>query len=275
MFVSIGELLLDPPSAPAGQLSLEDDTTAGVALWGGGRAANFLAWAAALGEAARLVTRIGDDASARNSVETLEGGGVEVRRVVGPTPTGVREGIRAEELRPEWFWGAKLLHLPADSIFSDGMAAASHRAVQIVREQNGLVSVDLGGAAGLGSRAAYELAMLRPELLFATEAEARELNSPLEGLAKVPVVNLGPKGCWVFGRVVPAPPVNPVDPMGAEEAFAAAFTAAYLEGAIPLEAAARALIVEISAVKKEGARPPLPSPLRGGKAGGPLESSSL
>jgi sugar/nucleoside kinase (ribokinase family) len=255
MFVSIGELVLDPPSAPAGQLRLDDDTTAGITMGGGGRAANFLAWAAALGEPARLITRVGEDPSGRRSVESLESGGVEVLRVTGPAPTGVMEGIRPEEIRSDWFRGARLLHLPAASIFSAPLSAASHRAVQAVREQGGLVSVDLGGAAGLGSRAAYDLTMLRPELLFATDVEARALAAPLEGLAKVPVVNLGPRGCWVFGRLVPAPPVKLVDPSGAEEAFAAAYCAAYLEGATPLEAAARALIVEIGAVKKEGARP--------------------
>lgn len=255
MFVSIGELVLDPPTAPAGQLRLDDDTTAGITVGGGGRAANFLAWAAALGEPARLITRVGEDPSGRRSVEALENGGVEVRRVTGPTPTGVMEGIRPEEIRPDWFLGARLLHLPAASIFSAPLSAASHRAVQAVREQGGLVSVDLGGAAGLGSRAAYDLTMLRPELLFATEVEARALQAPLEGLAKVPVVNLGPRGCWVFGRLVPAPPVALVDPSGAEEAFAAAYCAAYLDGATPLEAGARALIVEVGAVKKQGARP--------------------
>lgn len=256
MFVSIGELILDPPAAPSGQLRLDDDTSAGIEAGGGGRAANFCAWAAALGERARLITRVGDDPSGRRAVAALEAGGVDVRAVARPEPTGGAVGIRAEEVSAGWLEGVRLIHLPAESIFAETLAAASHQAVQSIRERSVVVSVDLSGAAGLGSRAAYDLAMLRPELLFASEIQARALGVPLEGLAKIPVVNLGPRGCRVFGRVLPVPAVTLVDPRGAEDAFAAAFCAAYVEGATPLEAAGRALIVEIAVVTREGARPP-------------------
>ena len=65
VFISIGELLLDV-TITTGQLNLDDDAPAGISLGGGGQAANFCAWAAALGEASRLVTRVGDDESGRD-----------------------------------------------------------------------------------------------------------------------------------------------------------------------------------------------------------------
>jgi sugar/nucleoside kinase (ribokinase family) len=97
--------------------------------------------------------------------------------------------------------------------------------------------------------------MLRPELLFATEAEAGALGAPLEGLAKVPVLKLGARGVRVYGRLLPAPVVDLVDGNGAGDAFAAAFCAAYVDGATPLEAAGRAVLVSARAVSQPGARP--------------------
>jgi ribokinase len=97
--------------------------------------------------------------------------------------------------------------------------------------------------------------MLQPELVFANEAEAAELGAPLEGMAKVPVVKLGTRGARVFGRRVPASKVEAVDATGAGDAFAAAFCSAYLDGATPLEAAGRAVLVGAFAVTRMGARP--------------------
>jgi sugar/nucleoside kinase (ribokinase family) len=122
-----------------------------------------------------------------------------------------------------------------------------------------MLSVDLSSVAGLneygGARMAADLAGLRPELLFATAAEAEALGVPLESLAKVPVVKLGAAGCLVFRRRIPAPVVRELDATGAGDAFAAAFCAAYLDGATPIEAAGRAVLVASSAVTRAGARP--------------------
>jgi len=77
----------------------------------------------------------------------------------------------------------------------------------------------------------------------------------VEHLAQVPVIKLGPAGCTVFGRRIPAPAVQHVDGTGAGDAFAAAFCAAWLHGATPFEAAERAVIVASEAVTRTGGRP--------------------
>jgi sugar/nucleoside kinase (ribokinase family) len=278
VFCAIGELLLDVTIVPEGQLRLEDDSDASITLGGGGQAANFCAWAVSLGEPAQLISRVGDDETGKRLVSEIEGFGVVVRPVWGAEPTGTvavlvgpggeksfarqrgaSSGLKPEELREEWFNPVRLLHLPAYSLFVEPLAAASRKAVALARARGALLSIDLSSAIGIreygGARMAYELAMLRPELLFATEAEQAELGAPLEGLAKVPVLKLGARGCRVFGRVVPAPAVQERDGTGAGDAFAAAFCAAYQDGATPLEAAGRAVLVGARAVTQVGARP--------------------
>jgi sugar/nucleoside kinase (ribokinase family) len=278
VFVAIGELLLDVTIAPEGQLRLDDDRPASIQVQGGGQAANFCAWAASLGERTRLITRVGRDESGRRLVAEIEAGGVEVMAVTGPEATGAiavlvgpagertfatnrgaSVGLRPQDLEESWFDGVELLHVPAYSLFLEPLAAASWKAIELARARRAIISVDLSSAIGLrefgGARMAYDLARLRPELLFATEREAEELGVPLEGLAKVPVLKLGPRGCRVFSRRVPAPTVDEVDANGAGDAFAAAFCASYLDGATPLEAAGRAVLVGSRAVTKLGARP--------------------
>ncbi len=278
MVVAIGDLVLDVTIAPAGQLRLDADREASIRIGGGGQAANFCAWAAALGAHSRLVTRVGNDESGRRLVAEIEAGGVEVAAVMSEEATGTiavllgpagertfarqrgaGPGLRPDELREEWFADAELLHVPAYALFVEPLGAAARRAIELARARGAPVSVDLSSASDIeaygGARLAYQLAMLRPELLFATEAEAAALGVPLEGLAKVPVLKLGSRGVRVYGRRLPAPVVEVVDGNGAGDAFAAAFCAAYLDGATPLEAAGRAVLVSARAVAQPGARP--------------------
>jgi sugar/nucleoside kinase (ribokinase family) len=105
---------------------------------------------------------------------------------------------------------------------------------------------------------AYDLARLKPEVLFATAAEAETLGVPLDGVAQVPVVKLGSEGCVVFGHRVHAPLVREIDSTGAGDAFAASFCSAWLHGATPVEAAKRAVFVAADAVTRAGARPTSP-----------------
>src|SRR5919201_1731490 len=278
LIVSIGDLLLDITVVPESPLQPDDDTPASITLGGGGQAANFCAWTVSLGDAARLVSRVGDDETGRRLVSDLEARGVEVRAVWAAEPTGAIAvvidgdgrrtmatqrgasiGLGPDDLEESWFSDARLLHLPAYSLFVEPIASAARAAIRAVREAKGMLAVDLSSAAGLRafgpSRMAYVLARLKPEVLFATEAEAATLAVPLDSLAQVPVLKLGRAGCQVFGRTIPAPPVEAIDPTGAGDAFAAAFCSAWLRGAAPIQAAEHGVQAASRSVLVAGARP--------------------
>ena len=278
MIVSIGDLVTDIRIALEAPLQPDDDTPASVTVGGGGQAANFCAWTVAVGAPARLVTRLGDDEAGHRLVSDLEAKGVDVRAVWANEPTGTiavlvgvdggrtmatqrgaSVGLSPDDLDAAWFSDARLLHVPGYSIFVEPLASAARAAIRAVREAGGMLAVDLSSAAGLRafgpSRMAYVLARLKPEVVFATQAEADTLGVPLESLAQVPVVKLGAEGCRVFGRTVSAPAVKAVDPTGAGDALAAAFCAAWLEGATPLESAERGVQAASDSVLVAGARP--------------------
>ena len=278
MILSIGDLVLDITIVPEGRLRPDDDNPAVIRVGGGGQAANFCAWAAALGSPVRLITRVGDDDRGRRLVAELEALGVDVLTVWGPEPTGMiavlvgpngertmatqrgaSAGLRPTDIRKHWFDGVNLIHVPAYSLFTEPLAAATKAAIDLVRNRNGLVSIDLSSVAGLkeygAARFADELVRLRPDLLFGTAAESEALGVRMEDMAKVAVLKLGADGCQVSGHHVRAPQVRAVDPSGAGDALAAAFCVSYLDGATPLEAADRAVVVASGAVTRAGARP--------------------
>ena len=186
--------------------------------------------------------------------------------VVGPggertmaTQRGASLGLRPDDLLESWFGDVKLIHVPAYSLFVDPLGQAARAAISLVRDAGGMLSIDLSSVAGLDeygpSKMAYDLARLKPELLFGTAAEVAKIGVAVEHLAQVPVIKLGAAGCSIFGRQIPAPSVQHVDATGAGDAFAASFCAAWLRGATPFEAAERAVIVASEAVTRTGARP--------------------
>ena len=279
--LSIGDLVLDVTIVPDRRLEPNDDTPSRIRAGGGGQAANFCAWAAWLGEPARLVCRVGRDDTGDRLVEELTAGGVDVCAVRGDEPTGIiavlvgpagertmatqrgaSVGLRPEDVEPAWFASASLLHLPAYSLFSEPLASAARRAVTFAREGGAALALDLSSATGLAeygpARMLDDIAELQPEFVFATADEAAVLGVPLEGLAKHAVLKLGDAGCQVGHRRVTAPAVAAIDATGAGDALAAAFCAAVLHGADDVEAAERAVEVAAQAVSIVGARPVLP-----------------
>ena len=138
--------------------------------------------------------------------------------------------------------GAALVYVQAQRLFEDSRKAEFRAAVEGARRDGALLAVELGHAGWIkkrgGSQAAYELAMIRPDILFATEASSAELGVPLEGLASLPVTLLDSGGCTVHGRRALA--------AGAEldrDALTAAFCVAFFEGEAPVGAAGRAVLV--------------------------------
>lgn len=144
-----------------------------------------------------------------------------------------------------------LLHLEARALLGTSL----RKTLETARGQGALISIDLGSADWIrsrsGSKTAYQLATIRPDILFAGQDAAAELGAPLEGLATVPVVTMGSSGCAVYGRRVAAPPVDALD----QDAFMAAFCVAFVEGAAPVEAAGRAVLVAASSLPLQAGGP--------------------
>src|SRR6266446_10474831 len=203
MMLSIGDLVVDVTIVPEGPLRVDDDNPSRIRIGGGGQAANFCALTASMGEPARLITRVGDDDNGHRLVGELRRVGVEVRPIYGPEPTGViavlvdpggtrtmatqrgaSTGLRAEDLREEWFADVGLIHVPAYSLFVEPLASAAMAAIELVRRDGGVLSIDLSSAAGLreygGARMAGELKRLRPELLFVPSRRRRRWVSRLK-----------------------------------------------------------------------------------------------
>ncbi len=275
---AIGDLVLDITIAPERDLTPDDDTPAAIRVGGGGQAANFCAWVAALGEQSRLVTRVGDDDAGRRLVGELEASGVEVHAVRAAEPTGAiavllgpaghrtmatqrgaSVGLKREDLRPEWFDGIDLLHVPAYSLFAEPLAAATRAAVGMARLAGARLSVDLSSVAGLldygPARMMSELARLKPDLLFATAAEADVMPVRPESLAPITAIKLGAEGALICGRRITSHGARVVDPTGAGDAFAAAFCTAFIGGKAPELAGEHAVRVAAAAVTTVGARP--------------------
>jgi sugar/nucleoside kinase (ribokinase family) len=228
--VVLGDLMLDVILAPTGPLAQGTDVPGRVRLAQGGSAATTARWRGRRGADARLIAAVGRDGAGRALVEAIRGDGVSahVSRIAG-APTG-RIGVLVEpggersfvadrgaadllepgDLRAAWFSGVDALHLPVYSLLGEPLGAAGRRAIELAREANAMVSVDLASVGPLladGRRAANAIiATVAPDLLFATAAEAeaflggRRVDRLLD-LTPTAVIKRGPRGATVVTRV--------------------------------------------------------------------------
>ncbi len=198
------------------------------AAWREAGAAAFCAAAVGLGERTRLLTFSVDSHGAGVGPKTED---YEVMELTGP---GSLKAALAE---------VRHLHLAAFPPLSETTMALLARAVATARSASATLSVGLARPEQIiehGRRGVtQELAALRPELLFASEAGGALLTAPLSELCEVPVLSIESGGLRVFDRHVPA--LHRLNSGGA--ALTAAFCVAYLEGATPLEAAGRAVLL--------------------------------
>jgi hypothetical protein len=154
---------------------------------------------------------------------------------------GRQATLAAPTSRGGWA-GAALVFLQASLLLESPRKVEFRTAVAAARHDGALVALELGDPAWIrdrgGPQTAYELAAVRPDILFASGAAAAELGVLLEGIASVPVTTLGSGVCTVHGCRLPAPQPS-FDP----DALAATFCVALLDGVAPVEAAGRAVLV--------------------------------
>lgn len=261
----LGDLVLDVVVAPGRPLERGTDVPGRVLLRQGGSAATTARWLARLGARTTLVCAIGRDGVGRALSARVSGEGVRLRAVrVAGVPTGriavvvddtgersfvadrgAADRLSPGDLRPEWFDGIGLIHVPAYSLLTQPLADAARAAVGLVRERGGILSLDLASIGPLlasGREAAHDLvATLGPDLLFATETESRSLLGTrsvdgLASLAPLAIVKRGPKGATVLLRDgtsvlrfdVATAPIRATDTTGAGDAFDAGFIATWL-----------------------------------------------
>jgi ribokinase len=261
--VVIGDLLVDVVLAPTVELLAGTDVPGRVMLRQGGSATTTARWLGRGGARVSLIASVGRDAAGRVLVRTIKGDGVTPRiaRLAGkPTgrigvfvsPGGERSFVQdrgatvwlaPEHLRPSWFTGADLVHIPAYSLLDHPLGDAGRRAADLGHEAGALVTVDLsssGPLLGMGREVAAAVVRgARPDLLFAAGSEAGAVSATEDGLlaiAPLVVLKRGAAGATLLwsqaGETkrlhVAATPVEAPDTTGAGDAFDAGFILGWL-----------------------------------------------
>jgi ribokinase len=262
--VVIGDLLVDVVLAPAVELLAGTDVPGRVMLRQGGSATTTARWLGRGGARVSLIASVGRDVAGRALVRTIVEDGVapHVARPAGrPTgrvgvfvsPGGERSFVQdrgaalwlaPEHLRPSWFTGADLVHVPAYSLLDHPLGDAGRRAADLGHEAGALVTVDLSSSAPLMAMsrgaAAAVIRGARPDLLFAAGSEAGAVAAAEEdllALAPVVVLKRGAAGATLLWSEaagtkrlhVQATPVEASDTTGAGDAFDAGFILGWLD----------------------------------------------
>ncbi len=257
MICTLGDLLLDVIVRLDGPIAEDTDTYGCTRVGVGGQAANVAAWVVELGGRSRFIGKRARDPAGRILAKELrersvELAGPEVETGTGTvvsiaTPDGARtmlsdRGVSTElapeELDEAWLDGCEWLHVPGYSLVRSPLRETALTAA----DRAPRVSVDLSSTAAIEAHGldAFRdtVAGLRPEVVFANEAEA-ELVGDVE--APTVVIKRGARGCVVVtsaGSVeLASGEATAVDTTGAGDAFAAGFLVGGPEAA--LDAAAR------------------------------------
>jgi sugar/nucleoside kinase (ribokinase family) len=269
---SLGDLLLDVIVRPGQALVRGGDVPAGTRIGAGGQAANVAAWAVALGGGGRYLGKRADDAAGALVAAELERHGVALRGPIVSGRTGVvvslvdADGERsmasdrgaAAELGPDevdaaWLDGCDVLHVSGYALARTPVADAAERLAGLARARDVAVSTDVSAATLVDTAFRDRLGRLRPDVLFATEAEREALGGELAAPAWV--LKRGERGCR-FSRdgesiELPPDPGPVVDTTGAGDALAAGF----LLGGTLEQAAARAMRAAARCVAGLGSMP--------------------
>ncbi|MGD8583761.1 MAG: PfkB family carbohydrate kinase [Chloroflexota bacterium] len=258
--VCLGELLVDMFPAEIGRRLAE--VTAFYPK-PGGAPANVAAGIARLGRRSAFIGKVGDDAFGHHLAAVLAAEAVETRGmrfdsearttmafIASPDPNtneylfyrnpGADTRLRAEELDEALLRNCKALHFGSLSLVEEPIRSAALRAVEIVVDSGGMVSLDVNYRPTLWSSAdaAYEAVMAiiaRVDLLKVNEEELRLLTGESDpSVGGMALIKMGPKLCVMtsgtegshFATVegtgfVPAFPVKTVDATGCGDSFVA------------------------------------------------------
>ncbi len=246
---TLGDLILDVVVSLDAPLVRGDDRPARIRTGAGGQAANVAAWACALGAAARVVCRRGDDPAGELAARELRALGVDVAGPVGgrngvvvsfadaddrtmASDRGDATNLEPQALDDAWF-DCDVLHVSGYALLGLPVADAAARAAAMARGHGATVSVDASTFTLADDAFRERVRALAPDLVFANERERTALG-PLDARM---VVKRGADGIVVDGRPYAARPTSLVDATGAGDALAAGFL---IGGpALGLEAAAR------------------------------------
>ena len=259
MLCVIGDLVEDVVVWLPTALSYGTDTPSKIVRTRGGSASNVAVFAAAINGAinndsnrkfrSRLIAQVGNDLLGQQLVDSLKASRVEpcvVRSgrtgsiVVIVSPDGERtmltDRAAATELKhaPEnWHEGVSILHVPAYSLFSEPLGAATRECVAIANQKNISVSIDASSTSlikAFGVAKFRDLVTeLNPKIFFCNTDEAEVLNlaaQPLEldivvikaGAAPTTLIHAGTRS-----DIAVAPVSDVIDSTGAGDAFAAGF----------------------------------------------------
>ncbi|MFN3948871.1 sugar kinase [Microbacterium sp.] len=260
--VTLGETMALARTTEIGSLR----HAAGLALGIGGAESNVAVGLGRLGVDAAWLGRVGDDPLGERIGRELRGEGLEVRAIVDPeAPTGLmlkerpsaastavhyyRRGSAGSRLAPPdvppgWIEDADLLHVTGITpLLSDTARAAVLSAVERARAAGVPVSFDVNYRSALASpdvagpvlreiaeRSTLVFGGVEEFALMSTDAAESLLD---DGVQQV-VVKRGPDGAAVFTAdgVTEALgfAIDPVDTVGAGDAFVAGYLSAHLEG---------------------------------------------
>lgn len=228
----------------------------------GGSAANTIKGLAMLGKSCRMFGKMGNDAAGTAFAESMQKAGVETHLIVTEYPTaqvaclitpdnertmrsflGAGDHLEAEDLTPELFEGAKLVHI-------EGYLADRHdfleKAMLLAKNANAKVSFDLSSHEIVlkHKKQMIDLMAKNVDILFANIDEAKQITGldPEKGclllrdVCPTAVVKMGAGGCWVANKddcyhQVAIIPEQVRDTTGAGDLFASGFLYGYLEGA--------------------------------------------
>lgn len=290
--VVVGDIATDVVARLSGPLRTGSDSSAVVATYGGGSAANVAAWLAVADVESVFLGRVGADATGRAQVDELARSGVDVRVAVDDDRAtgcvvvlvsrdgertmlpdrGANAALAPDDVPPELFGGpARHLHLSGYPLLHESSRAAARTALTLARDAAMTVSVDPSSAAPLATVGAERflswtegvdvcLANLDEAEVLAGPGTPGELARRLAASAyREVVVKLGAEGAvWSDGTTVlhaPALRVPVVDTTGAGDAFAAGFLAVWTTGGPLEDALAAGVRLASDAVSQVGARP--------------------